>query len=167
MDIVHDAIGLVLEGAAHPGSGRKTDSNDLESLKAFLNHVQGVIQSHVWSLYKSVKREGSHLSLGSAHADACEVVDPQAPQDVTRDVSLSETRRELFRQLRNSFKEKPSVMPVLANWEQHWPECDRIPKGDLTNKQIFEVRDRARRILDQMAVSDGLSQDEGHQFFRG
>ena len=163
-DFVGEAIQAVLEGEQIPGKGRNTHPRHLMSLEVFLSHLHGVIQSQIGHQFESALLKGQHVSLDMQPNDA-RPVELIAAEDIVRDVSLVETRRELFGRLRAYYQNRPAFLRSIELWEQSWLVDNRIPKGELSDKQVHELRFRAQLELRSQAVQEGLEFPNGTEMF--
>lgn len=153
-DYVGEAIQRVLEGEQIPGKGRKTDSRHLLSLNAFLNYLQGVVDSQISHQFESSILKGEHLSLDFEPADISRVNCPSAA-NVVNEVALRDTKQKLFARLRGHYENRPAFLESIQLWEQSWPADDRIPKGALNDKQVHELRVRTQLELRRLTAQDG------------
>jgi hypothetical protein len=163
-DFVGEAIQAVLEGEQVPGKGRNTHPRHLMSLEAFLNYLRRVMQSQIGHRLESALLKGQHVSLDMEPDDA-RPVELIAAEDIVRDVSLVETRRELFGRLRTYYQDRPAFLRSIELWEQSWLVDNRIPKGELSDKQVHELRFRAQLELRSQAVQEGLEFPNGTEMF--
>ena len=150
-DFVGEAIQAVLEGEQVPGKGRNTHPRHLRSLEAFLNYLQGVIQSQIGHEFKSALLKGQHVSL-DVEPDDARYVEPLTTENTVRDASLVETRRERFGRLCACYQNRPAFLRSIALWEKRWPLDKWIPAGELRDKQIRELQVRAHSELRSQAV---------------
>ena len=154
MDYVMEAILLILGGGQNPHRGRQTHPRHLRSLQAFLYYVQNVIRSHISHELGRMGRQGEHLPLGPESPDS-PCIDPPAAADVVREVSLRETRWELFIRLRRYTQGRPELMRAVEPWSESWLADGRITHEGLRPKEVHEMRVQARKILGNLAQRDG------------
>lgn len=157
MDFVSEAIRLVLLGEADPKQGRRTKQRHLENLPTFLNYLQAVVQSCISSQLKGVQRQGELVSLDVSELDAL------AASNVSEEIVQRETLGELFYRLRQRSRDNPALLASVALWENEGGNSDRIPKGDLSDKQVHRIRTQAQEILRRMAGREGINHPSGRE----
>ena len=162
LDYVMGALHLVLAGSQDSHSGRQTQLRHLRSLRAFRYHVQDVLSSHISHELERMRRQGEHLPIGPETPDS-PCVDPLAAVDVVREVSLRETRRELWVRLSPHAKGQAELMAALEIWSERWLAEHRISQGELKSRDIHELRVRARKALGEMARRDDASDITGRE----
>jgi hypothetical protein len=106
IDFVHDAIMLVLVGEEKPGLGRHTHRRHLDSSKAFLNFLQGIVHSLISAQLGKTIREGEHVSA--------EEQELMGTRTVTQDVQFNEVKAHLAARLRAAAGDNP--IP-LSRWQ--------------------------------------------------
>jgi hypothetical protein len=162
LDYVMGAIHLVLVGSQDPHSGRQTQLRHLRSLRAFRYHVQDVLSSHISHELERMRRQGEHIPIGPEEPDS-PCVDPLAAVDVVREVSLRETRRELWARLWPYAKGQAELLAALELWSEGWLEDHRVSQGEVTSKDVHELRVRARKALAEMARREDASDITGRE----
>lgn len=159
MEFVSEAVHLVLLGEVDPKQGRRTKPRHLENMSIFLNYLQAVVQSCISNQLKATQRQGEHVSLDESDLDSL------ATSDVAEEISQRETLGELFDRLRKRSQDNPALLASVALWENEGADSDRIPKGELSDKQVHRIRAQAKEILRRMAARDGISQPSGREMF--
>ena len=157
LDYVMGAIHLVLAGSQDPHSGRQTQPRHLRSLRAFHYHVQDVLSSHISHELERMRRQGEHIPIGPEEPDS-PCIDPPADVDVVREVSLRETRGELWARLWPYAKGQAELLAALELWSERWLADHRVSQGEVKSKDMHLLRVRARNALREMARRD----DERH-----
>jgi len=153
-EFVNEAVELVLSGQ------RKAAPRHLKSLDSFYNYLQAVIQSLISHGLEITVRQGNHVSLDSVDVSKNELV---VSDDIIGRVSRAETGESLFRRLRQSAIGNPELLRTIAVWEESWTVSDRIPKCNLSDKQVHDLRIKSRQILQQAAARDGIAEPTGKE----
>jgi hypothetical protein len=162
MEFVHEAVRLVQTGEQHPGQGRNTRTRHLQNLASFFNFVQAVVQSCISAKLKRFTGQGDHAPIGDANADpSC--VEPPSSSDVVREVQLRETERKLIEGLEQLAATRPSLKSAVALVQATALEDHRLPKAELSYKQVHEVRKRSRSVLREIAMSEGVPNPTGKE----
>jgi hypothetical protein len=86
-----------------------------------------------------------------------------AAVDVVREVSLRETRRELWARLWPYAKGQAELLAALELWSEGWLEDHRVSQGEVTSKDVHELRVRARKALAEMARREDASDITGRE----
>ena len=162
LDYVMGAVHLVLVGSQDPHSGRQTQPRHLRSLRAFRYHVQDVLSSHISHELARMRRQGEHIPIGPEEPDS-PCVDPLAAVDVVREVSLRETRRELWARLWPYAKGRAELLAALEFWSERWLADHRVSQGEVKSKDVHELRVRARKALAEMARREDASDITGRE----
>jgi len=165
MEFVNEAVGLLLREADCAGTGRRTHVRHLESMKAFFNFVQAVVQSCISNQFKQQLRRGEHVPLHLQEASG-NLIEPTTSIDVVRDIALRETTGELANQLKQEFRKQPQMREVIAEFESGGLDGNRLSRYHQSDKQMHRLRKKARQILKQMSRHEGISKPTGKEMFR-
>jgi hypothetical protein len=143
-DYTNEALRLVLLGESEPGKGRRTQARHLATLKHFLNHLQGILQSRISSELKQFVREGEVLTLTG---------DPQTPAetdvavDTVHAAEVGEVAAHVFADLKGEDDVSAARQATLDSWEEDWPRLEAVPKRGLNKRQRRQLREEAEARL--------------------
>jgi len=139
IDFVHDAIMLVLVGEEKPGLGRHTHRRHLDSSKAFLNFLQGIVHSLISAQLGKTIREGEHVSA--------EEQELMGTRTVTQDVQFNEVKAHLAARLRAAAGDNPALQSTLLLLELESEEL----QGEPSRFQLHKMRKVGRHALQELA----------------
>jgi hypothetical protein len=164
MEFVNEAISLLLREVDQPNTGRRTHPRHLRDMASFFNFVQSIVQSCISSQFKQIKRQGDHVPIGSPDSDPS-MTEPMAPNDVVREIALEETTTELVQDLKQHFKDSPQIHAAVVRFEQAGLEGSRFGKDQQTDKEMHQLRTRAKEFLKSMSAREGIEQPSGKEMF--
>lgn len=150
-DLVHEAIKLVLQDDAKPGSGRKLTAANRKSTASLLNRLRGIINS----LISHAVARFPHSPLGDPETEPG-TVELADPQDLGALLERRDLQREFFARLKLVLANEPSLTPVVLHWQQHFYETPFIASLEFDRNLTHRVRLHARRVLREMAPDFGI-----------
>jgi len=162
MEFVNEAIGLLLKEVETPGTGRRTQPRHLRDMRSFFNFAQSVVQSCISNQFKQLARQGEYVPIGSPEPMS-PFVEPAAPGDIVRDLTLKETTNELVTDLKQHFEKDPKIRAAITEFERNGLEGNRLSKDQQTDKQMHRLRSKARQVLKKMAAREGVSEPTGKE----
>ena len=125
---------------------RNPRTKDLVTDEAFENYLRGIISSKIEAMTHRTKYQP---------LPEIETQELQQDSDITQDnpasnVAEAELKSILFRQLRKWAS--PRHIPTITEWEKVYDYSDRIPAINGHRKYVFEIRQQARKILQQLGL---------------
>ena len=149
-ELVNQAIELILTG------NRKARSQNLSSLKAFVNYVQGVLQSVITHELERIVRQGECVSVDIMEDSPFQPSQLQASYDVVKEAILNENEAAVRAGLEAYADQKAEIDAVLGHMvEPRWIDESDAPRR--IKKRIHRLRKRAQKILLQQAAEAGLT----------
>jgi hypothetical protein len=146
-DIVQDALLAVLRGRKSSATGRHPRRADLADSGAFIAYLHSVIGS----LVEAERRCPEHRFV-FASLEALLPLDTQHALFSTFDSSLelADLKNEFFRCLH---RQAPSrLRDLVAAWNQHWQDCERIPLLGRHRRCRVELRKLAAQALRKLST---------------
>lgn len=150
VELVNQAVELVLSGK------RRARPQNLVGLPAFMNYMQGVLQSVITHELERVVRQGETVSVETMADGPLEGTQLQAPNDVVKEVILNENEAAIRAELEGHADQQAEIDAVLGvtvvpKWT---PGCE-APR--VVRRRIHRLRRRARKILLRQAAEAGIS----------
>jgi hypothetical protein len=150
VELVNQAVELVLSGK------RTARAQNLASLPAFVNYVQGVLQSVISHELERIVRQGETVPVDTVALTSLEAHQLEAPNDVVKEVILNENEAAVRAGLEEYTDEQADIERILGRAR----EPRTINASDAPRriaKRIHRLRKQARRILLRQAEEDGIS----------
>jgi hypothetical protein len=150
-DIVAETYRKILSGERCPLEGRVLPAKSLLSTEAFIRALEGIIRSEISNWVKLAEGTFPHEPVDEANPD-CKGMRLADPADSPGSVGRRDLQQALFTRLRQRALAEPELVPVIEYWAPRFLEADRIATSEFDQNLVCRVRQRARRILWELAA---------------
>ena len=149
VELVNQAVELVLSGK------RKARVQNLASLPAFMNYMQGVLQSVITHELERIVRQGEYIPLDTGASTSSEAHQLEAPDDVVNEAIPNESEAAIRAGLEAYADEQADIEMVLGgNREPRTIDASEAPHR--IAKRIHRLRKKARKILLRQLEEAGI-----------
>jgi hypothetical protein len=150
VELVNQAVELVLSGK------RIARPQNLASFPAFLNYMQGVLQSVITHELERIVRQGECIPVDTVASTSFAVHHLEAANDVVSEVILNENEAAVRIGLEAYANEQGDIEMVIGRTrEPRTMNASETPRR--IAKRLHRLRKHARRILLRQAQEAGLS----------
>lgn len=150
-DLVAEAVLKLELGDQDPSLGRHVSPEYRSDPERFLACIKGIIESDLNHLATAARTRYPELPVGDPEVEPG-TVDPAAPEDTYAVLSRRDLHQVLFRQLYARIHRQPALLAVVQDWEQRFPDGDRIGHGEQQPRRVLRVRLLVQEILHELST---------------